>query len=59
MYATKLSDLNLNKITQELYKLINQKLKDGIDPNNTLLVFKIQEIQDFNKNLPNRNTVAR
>lgn len=50
IYASTIANLNLNKLIENLQKSVVQKVKEGLDPENTVLIVNLQQIQN-NENI--------
>lgn len=49
-YATKISDLNLNKFVDNLTKIVKKALNEGGNPENLVVVLSINQILEEQKN---------
>lgn len=49
-YATKISDLNLNKFVDNLTKIVKKALSEGGNPENLVVVLSINQILEEQKN---------
>jgi len=46
IYASTIENLNLNKLIESLQKSVTQKIREGSDQKNTVLVVSFQQVQN-------------